>query len=62
VVISQRLDYLGVPFRCSRCRQAGHLKNECRLPFGVHTAEQSLEENVDNGYPMEVDTLEPGFL
>jgi hypothetical protein len=28
-IYTQRMDYLGVPFRCSRCRQTGHLKKDC---------------------------------
>jgi hypothetical protein len=27
---SQRLDYLGIPFRCSHCHSTGHLKKFCR--------------------------------
>lgn len=25
----RRLDYLNIPFRCSRCREVGHLQREC---------------------------------
>jgi hypothetical protein len=32
LVFTQRLDYLGVPFRCARYQQTGHLKKDCRLP------------------------------
>jgi hypothetical protein len=28
-LISQRLDYLGIPFRCSFCRRTGHLRKDC---------------------------------
>jgi hypothetical protein len=27
--IVQRLDYLGIPFRCSICHKTGHLRNTC---------------------------------
>jgi hypothetical protein len=28
-LITQRLDYLGIPFRCSLCRRTGHLRRDC---------------------------------
>ena len=28
-IIQQRLDYLNVPFRCSKCRAIGHLRRTC---------------------------------
>ena len=28
-IIQQQLDYLNVPFRCSRCRAVGHLRRTC---------------------------------
>jgi hypothetical protein len=27
--ILQKLDYLGIPFRCNRCRETGHLRRSC---------------------------------
>jgi hypothetical protein len=27
--IFQKMDYLGIPFRCSLCRNTGHLRREC---------------------------------
>jgi hypothetical protein len=27
--VLQKLDYLGLPFRCLRCRRTGHLKDNC---------------------------------
>jgi hypothetical protein len=27
--ILQNLDYLGIPFRCNRCRETGHLRRSC---------------------------------
>jgi hypothetical protein len=29
----QKLDYVGVPFRCRRCHKKGHVVRQCRLPF-----------------------------
>jgi hypothetical protein len=31
--LKQILDYEGVPFRCRRCHQYGHIANECSLSF-----------------------------
>jgi hypothetical protein len=39
---SQRLDYLGVPFCCSLCRQTGHLRRDCQ----GGTKEESSESSV----------------
>ena len=30
-LFSQHLDYLNIPFRCSRCREVGHLHRECPI-------------------------------
>ena len=30
-LFSQRLDYLGIPFRCSQCREIGHLRHDCPI-------------------------------
>jgi hypothetical protein len=30
---TQTLDFLGVSFRCTRCRQTGHLRRECHGIF-----------------------------
>jgi hypothetical protein len=27
--MTQRLDYLGIPFRCTSCRRTGHLRRDC---------------------------------
>jgi hypothetical protein len=29
VMIQQRLDFLGVPFRCTNCKEIGHLRAQC---------------------------------
>ena len=34
----QPLDYLGIPFRCFRCHEFGHLPNDCSLPFNKHSS------------------------
>jgi hypothetical protein len=31
----QRLDYDGVPFKCHRCHQHGHVISQCHLPLKV---------------------------
>jgi hypothetical protein len=28
-LIRQKLDYLGIPFRCTLCRNTGHLRKDC---------------------------------
>jgi hypothetical protein len=35
LLFTQRLDYLGLPFRCSRCRRTGHLRNNCTFIQGL---------------------------
>jgi hypothetical protein len=62
MITSQRLDYLRVPFHCTRCIKMCHLKKERQIPFGVHIAESSLKDSVTNGYPMKIDTLEQSFF
>jgi hypothetical protein len=58
MVITQRLDYLGVPFCFPRCRQIGHLEKDCRVPFGRYSNGPHLDDTVTNGYSLEVETLE----
>jgi len=41
-LLTQRLDYLGIPFRCSRCRRTGHLHRECRGPVEEDDSEDSF--------------------
>jgi hypothetical protein len=39
-LFSQRMDYLGLPFRCTYCRKTGHLRSSCQ-----GTVEEEEEEN-----------------
>jgi hypothetical protein len=49
-LISQRLDYMGIPFRCSLCRRTGHLRRDChKFPPPVFALDPAEEENFD-GY------------
>jgi hypothetical protein len=41
--LSQSLDYLGIPFRCSRCRKTGHLWRDC---MGLQEEEEFRRYNV----------------
>jgi hypothetical protein len=40
----QRLDYLGIPFRCTICRRTGHLRKECTNIFGSLVDDDSSDE------------------
>jgi hypothetical protein len=42
LLFTQRLDYLGIPFRCTRCRRTGHLRRDCTFVLG------SLEEDISS--------------
>jgi hypothetical protein len=35
----QRLDYLGLPFRCTTCRRTGHLRKYCHIGYGLSEAD-----------------------
>jgi hypothetical protein len=49
-LISQRLDYLGISFRCSLCRRTGHLRKDCyKLPPPV-LALDPTEDSTFDGY------------
>jgi hypothetical protein len=49
-LITQRLDYLGIPFRCSLCRRTGHLRRDChKFPQPDIVLEPEEETNFD-GY------------
>lgn len=32
-VVEQSLDYAGIPFKCLRCHNYGHLAAKCSIPF-----------------------------
>jgi hypothetical protein len=52
---SQRLDYLGLPFRCTLCRKTGHLRNSCQGYVG--------EEESDNSHLGKMPRCDsPGFV
>jgi hypothetical protein len=49
-LISQRLDFMGIPFRCSLCRRTGHLRRDChKFPPPDFALDLAEEENFD-GY------------
>jgi hypothetical protein len=49
-MISQKLDYLGIPFRCSICRRTGHLRRDCsKFPPPEALLDPAEEANF-NGY------------
>jgi hypothetical protein len=55
MVFTKRLDYLGIPFCCSHCRQTGHLRKDCHHPVGEPIDVTSSEENFTNGYSLELE-------
>jgi hypothetical protein len=42
--IRQNIDYLGIPFRCTLCRQIGHLRNQCSGRVDEDLSEESMLE------------------
>jgi hypothetical protein len=49
-LISQDLDFLGIPFRCSFCRRTGHLRRDCsKFPLTEEFLDPVEEDNF-NGY------------
>lgn len=50
----QRLDYLGVPFHFSRCRQMGHLCKECQGVIEEESYESSVLRRPTSEYRLEV--------
>jgi hypothetical protein len=39
----QRIDFMGIPFRCSWCRQTGHLRRDC---LGGFVEEESFDSSL----------------
>jgi hypothetical protein len=54
--LSQRLDYLGVPFRCSRCRCTGHLRRDCTGKGADESSEDTCLQKDPPDYVTEVDS------
>jgi hypothetical protein len=44
LVFMQHLDYLGIPFHCTLCRQTGHLRKECNNIYDSLVDDDSMEE------------------
>jgi hypothetical protein len=44
--ILQRLDYLGIPFRCSICRSTSHLRQDCK-GFDVGVDEPEVSDHLN---------------
>jgi hypothetical protein len=42
-VMVQRLDYLGLPFRCTTCRLTRHLRKDCRIEHGHFEEEDDMD-------------------
>jgi hypothetical protein len=42
--IRQNIDYLGIPFRCTLCRQTGHLRKHCPGSVAEDLSENTLLE------------------
>jgi hypothetical protein len=59
-IIVQRLDYLGIPFRCTLCRRTGHLRKDCQPTFGVSDSEDSMEDMSKDLYMNEADSQGDG--
>jgi hypothetical protein len=64
-LFTQRLDYLGLPFRCSKCRRTGHLRANCTFNQGLSKDNGTSDEDfgdtvsklVDEGGEAETLTL-----
>jgi hypothetical protein len=53
----QRLDYQGIPFRCSRCHCIGHLRRDCSGKVSEDKSEDSMVQEDPPKYMMEGDSL-----
>jgi len=63
-LIIQRMDYMGIPFRCSWCRGTGHLRRDCS---GIKVEEKSKEDDIQEDPPKYVIVVDflgsgPSFL
>jgi hypothetical protein len=43
-ITRQKIDYLGIPFRCTLCRKTGHLRKSCTGIFEEEILEETLLE------------------
>jgi hypothetical protein len=56
----QILDYEGVPFRCRRCHEYGHIIKDCKSSSKGHRNPRPTSENrLDNEMPISKDTSSP---
>jgi hypothetical protein len=53
----QKLDYQGIPFRCSWCHCTGHLRRDCTGKVCEDKSEDTLLQEDPLDYMMEVDSL-----
>jgi hypothetical protein len=53
----QRIDYLGIPFRCSVCRSTAHLRRDCT---GLVDSEVDIDDSAPN-YVEDDPSLDTGF-
>ena len=42
---SQKLDYLGIPFRCSFCQRTSHLRRDCQVYFEEEESKETMLKN-----------------
>jgi hypothetical protein len=54
----QKLDYLGIPFRCSICRSTSHLRRDCK---GYVVNEEMIQEETEPVYSSPDLSMETGF-
>jgi hypothetical protein len=56
--VTQRLDYLGIPFRCSICRRTGHLRRDCTGELEAEESEASYLRKISQEDSPDVDSLD----